>query len=162
MDNHDKPGNNIGYKRRGQTKQKHNTICVVHHYTQRNTNNVNKTWVLQIAGGKDEPNIVFMRKSWRTSQHGTKKTRGSPESVAHLVILTCQFGLSKVVVSNKKKNFIGFLIYTKNEIFARDQEMSIHAQFVLTQIILFFHYPMWFYAKILFYGGNHLAFFNMA
>jgi len=29
--------------RRRQTKQKHNTICVGHHYTQTNTNNVNKT-----------------------------------------------------------------------------------------------------------------------
>ena len=32
--------------------------------TQVNTNNVNKTWTfLQTIGGKDEPNIVFMRKS---------------------------------------------------------------------------------------------------
>jgi len=29
--------------RRGQTKQKTNTICVGHHYTQTNTNNINKT-----------------------------------------------------------------------------------------------------------------------
>ena len=28
---------------RKQTKQKHNTICVEHHYPQTNTNNVNKT-----------------------------------------------------------------------------------------------------------------------
>jgi len=28
---------NIGYTRRRQTKQKHNTICVGHHYTQTNT-----------------------------------------------------------------------------------------------------------------------------
>ena len=29
--------------------------------TQTNTNNVNKSWaLLQITGGKDEPNIVFM------------------------------------------------------------------------------------------------------
>jgi len=34
---------NIGYKRRRNTKQKHNTICVGHHYTQTNTYNVNKT-----------------------------------------------------------------------------------------------------------------------
>jgi hypothetical protein len=27
-------------------KTKHNTICVGHHYTQRNTNSVNKTWAL--------------------------------------------------------------------------------------------------------------------
>jgi hypothetical protein len=55
---------NIGYTRRRQTKQKHNTIYVGHHYTQTNTNNVNKTCLLlQTTGGKDEPNIVFMRKS---------------------------------------------------------------------------------------------------
>jgi hypothetical protein len=31
---------------------------------QTNTNNVNKMWVLlQTTGDKDEPNIVFMRKS---------------------------------------------------------------------------------------------------
>ena len=34
---------NIGYTRRWQTKQKHNTICVGHYYTQTNTNNVDKT-----------------------------------------------------------------------------------------------------------------------
>ena len=52
---------NTGYTRRRKTKQKHNTICVGHHYTQTNTNNVNKTWIrtlLQTTGGKDEPNIV--------------------------------------------------------------------------------------------------------
>ena len=42
----------------------HNTICVTHHYTPANTNNVNKTWaLLQTTGGKDEPYIVYMRKS---------------------------------------------------------------------------------------------------
>ena len=52
----------IGYTRRWQAKQKHNTICVGHHYTQTNTNNVNKTWgLLKTTGGKDEPNIVCMR-----------------------------------------------------------------------------------------------------
>jgi hypothetical protein len=34
---------NIGYKRRRQTKQKHNTICVGHHYTQTDINNANRT-----------------------------------------------------------------------------------------------------------------------
>jgi len=33
----------IGYTRRRQTKQNHNTICIGHQYTQTNTNNVNKT-----------------------------------------------------------------------------------------------------------------------
>ena len=47
---------NIGYTRQRKTKQRHNTIqnvYVGHHYTQRNTNNVNKTWaLLQTTGGK--------------------------------------------------------------------------------------------------------------
>jgi hypothetical protein len=34
---------NIGYTRQRKTKQKHNTICVGHHYPQTNKNNVNKT-----------------------------------------------------------------------------------------------------------------------
>ena len=33
----------IGYTRRRKAKLKHNTICVGHHYTKTNTNNVNKT-----------------------------------------------------------------------------------------------------------------------
>jgi hypothetical protein len=33
----------IGYTRQRKTKQKHNTICVGHHYVQTNTNNINKT-----------------------------------------------------------------------------------------------------------------------
>jgi hypothetical protein len=32
---------NLGYTRRRKTKQKHNTICVGHHYIQTNTNNIN-------------------------------------------------------------------------------------------------------------------------
>ena len=55
---------NIEYTRGRQTKHKLNTICVRHYYVQTNTNNVNKTWVLlQITGGKDGKNIVFMWKS---------------------------------------------------------------------------------------------------
>ena len=43
-----------------QDEEKHNTICVGHHYIQTNTNTVNKTWALpQTTGGKDEPNIVL-------------------------------------------------------------------------------------------------------
>jgi hypothetical protein len=45
-------------------QQKHNIICVGHHYAQTNTNRVNKTRaLLQTIGGKDKPNIVFMQKS---------------------------------------------------------------------------------------------------
>jgi hypothetical protein len=41
--------------RRRHPKQKHNTICVEHHYAQTNTNNVSETqWLLQTIGGKDE------------------------------------------------------------------------------------------------------------
>jgi hypothetical protein len=46
------------------TKQKHNTICVRHHYAQANANILNKTRAfLQTTGGKDEPNISCMQKS---------------------------------------------------------------------------------------------------
>ena len=45
-------------------------MCVGHHYMymQTNTNNVNKTWALlqTTGGGKDEPNIVFMWKSFHS------------------------------------------------------------------------------------------------
>jgi len=34
---------NIGQTRRRKTKTQHNTICVRHHHTPTNTNNVNKT-----------------------------------------------------------------------------------------------------------------------
>ena len=55
---------NIRYTRRQQTNKKHNTICVRHHYTQVNTNNVNRTrTLLKTNGGKDEPNIYFFRKT---------------------------------------------------------------------------------------------------
>ena len=47
--------------------KKNITICIGHHFTQRNTNNVNKTCaLLQTTEGKDEPNIALMRKSKRT------------------------------------------------------------------------------------------------
>ena len=38
---------NIGQTRRKKTN--HNTICVGHHHTQANTNNVNKTWLVLYA-----------------------------------------------------------------------------------------------------------------
>ena len=64
---------NIGYTSRRKQKQKHNTTSDGHHYTQANTNNVKKKTyaLLQTSGGKDEPDIVLIRKSQRTSQHGT-------------------------------------------------------------------------------------------
>ena len=42
MDNPEKKTGKIGYTGRRQTKQKQNTLYVGHHYTQANTNNVNK------------------------------------------------------------------------------------------------------------------------
>jgi hypothetical protein len=63
---------NIAYTWRGKSKQKHNTICVGHHCAQTKTDNVNKT---RTTGGKDEPNIIFIRTLQRTSQ------RGAPEGL---------------------------------------------------------------------------------
>jgi hypothetical protein len=60
MENQRETGN-LGYTRRRKTNRKHNAICVGHHYTLTNTNNVNKTLaLLQTTGGKDEANIVSM------------------------------------------------------------------------------------------------------
>jgi len=57
--------------------KKNNTICVGQHYTQTNTNNVNKRKktraLLHKTGNRDEANIVFIRKSQRTIQHGTQR-----------------------------------------------------------------------------------------
>jgi hypothetical protein len=44
-------------------KTKHNTTCVGHHYMQSNTNNINKT-----TGGKNEPNIVILRRCISTGE----------------------------------------------------------------------------------------------
>jgi uncharacterized Rmd1/YagE family protein len=63
---------NTRHTRRRQTKQKHNTICVWHHYMQTNTYNVNKTrTLLQKTGGKDEPKIALCsnRNCWIMSGH---------------------------------------------------------------------------------------------
>jgi hypothetical protein len=94
-----KETSNIGYTwHKTKTNQTKNITHVVHHYTETNTNNVirheppykqlevktnqtnttnvKKTWaLLQTTGGKDEPNIVFMRKSQRTSQHVTNNLK---------------------------------------------------------------------------------------
>jgi hypothetical protein len=67
-DNPDKT-NNIGHTRhetRTHKTKKHNVLCVGHPNTntQTNTNNVNNTRSSQQrTRGKDEPNIVLMRKS---------------------------------------------------------------------------------------------------
>ena len=52
------------YGTQDEEKQNKNTRYVGHHYTLTNTNNLKKKWALQqTTGGKDEPNIIFMRKS---------------------------------------------------------------------------------------------------
>jgi hypothetical protein len=46
-----------------QNRTKHNTICYGHHYAQLSTNNASKTWaLLQTTGGKEERNIIPIRK----------------------------------------------------------------------------------------------------
>jgi len=65
---------NIGYRRRRNTKQKHNTICVGHHYVQSNTNNVNKTWaLLQTTGGKDNHRLYAEINTAITTRNSVRK-----------------------------------------------------------------------------------------
>jgi hypothetical protein len=55
-------------------------MCVGHHYPQANAINVNKTWtLLQTTGGKDEPNIVCIRKS----QHRTQNVKTHNRRTQH-------------------------------------------------------------------------------
>ena len=57
--------------RRRQAKQKHNTLCVEHHYAKTKTNNVRKSrTLLQENGGKDKPNIVLCGN--RNGKHNTE------------------------------------------------------------------------------------------
>ena len=61
MDNPDKLAT-LGKEDEDKQNKEYNTICVGHHNTQTNTNNVNRTWTpLQTIGGRDEQNIVIMR-----------------------------------------------------------------------------------------------------
>ena len=46
------------------TNKTEKNICVGHHYSQTNTNDINKIGaLLQTTGGKGELNIIFMQKS---------------------------------------------------------------------------------------------------
>jgi hypothetical protein len=77
MDNPEKLATYIGYTRRRKTKRTHNTICIEYHYTQTNTNNINKTWTLQqTTGSKDKPNIVlYEKRKVLTLQHGIQNVK---------------------------------------------------------------------------------------
>ena len=59
-------------------------ICVGHNYEQAKTDNGNKT---QPTGGKDEPNIVFIPASQRTSRHGAHEGLTVSTSYRTLVVL---------------------------------------------------------------------------
>ena len=63
MDNPEKL-TTLGTQNEDKQNRKRNTICVEHDYAKTNIYNVNKAWaLLQTIGGKDEPIIVFKRKS---------------------------------------------------------------------------------------------------
>ena len=77
---------NIGYTRRSKTNQNHNTICVGHHYTQTNRNNVNKTWILlQTTGEKfeDTNEEIRIRKSKKDRKHNDQKKKEKQRSTKH-------------------------------------------------------------------------------
>ena len=52
----------LGTQDEDKQNKKHNTICILHHYEQTNTNNVNKTWALlqTTTGGKDEIYVLLL------------------------------------------------------------------------------------------------------
>jgi hypothetical protein len=88
-DNTEKVATSKGCSRRRKTKQKHNTICVGHHYMQTNTYNVNKSLaLLQTTGGKDKPNVVFVnhvKKSVRNSSNVLLCSRSVSQSCFYFI-----------------------------------------------------------------------------
>jgi hypothetical protein len=59
MNGQSRETSNIEYTRKTKQKTQRNALDM-HHYTQTNKNNVDKTWaLLQTIDSKDEPNIVF-------------------------------------------------------------------------------------------------------
>ena len=90
IDNREKHWQHWVHKTQDEDKSKqHNTICVWHHFSQTSTNNVIITWAfLQTTEGKNEPNIVIMRKmlnplpsSFNLSSHNTYLVHISPRMV---------------------------------------------------------------------------------
>ena len=68
-------------KNKNKNKENPNTMWVRHHYPQANTDNVNKIWaILQTIGGKDEPNIVCIRKSQHRTQNVKTHHRRTQET----------------------------------------------------------------------------------
>jgi hypothetical protein len=54
-------------------KQKHNTICVGHHYMQTNTNNVNKTWALLLKVNTKRTSFLCWNRNVHHNTFNTKK-----------------------------------------------------------------------------------------
>jgi hypothetical protein len=82
-------------------------MCVGHHYPEANTNNVNKTRaLLQTTGGKDEPNIVCMRKS----QHGSQNVKTHNRRT--LYISSFYFMQNFVAYEFNFENLIGFSVFS--------------------------------------------------
>jgi hypothetical protein len=72
----------------------------------------------QTTGGKDEPNIAFMRKSQRTLQHGTQniKTHNRTKQKTKMMCNTDptkQLGLTQVIL--KGKLFLLLIRYTYSQ-----------------------------------------------
>ena len=89
------------------TKPKYNTLCVGHQYTEKNTNNVSKTWaLLQTTGVRDEPDIILWgncnghhNRKQMSNMDPTKKlgvnssvrARGSLDIVQHVLYVLSLF-----------------------------------------------------------------------
>jgi hypothetical protein len=68
------------------TQQQHKTSTNKNNMTMRKLNKeVNKTWAFQqITGSKDETNIVYIRQSQRSSQHGIQNVKEHSKQVFNL------------------------------------------------------------------------------
>ena len=143
------------------TKKTQHNMCRTQLHPNSTLYNVNQTWaVIHTTGGKDEPNIIFMRKSYRTSQHSTQsvktnnrttrdyvfpmtksvekpiyKNKGdkmNPKNFRPITILSCLSKLFTAVLSERLTKFSdAFLLLNENQCGFRKGYSTIYNLFII-------------------------------
>ena len=96
MDNPEKLATLGTQDSRRQTKQKHNTIYVGHHYAQPNTNNVNNT-----TGGKEEPSIGNGSEYHNTGLRMSRHLIGQHKNLKKMYNMDIIITIIIIIVSSK-------------------------------------------------------------
>ena len=96
MDNPEKLATWIHKTKKNKTQ--HNAKCVGHHYSQANTNNVDKTWAIPQTGCNKEPHIVL---------YGHKNTASDcPNGIVKYLLYLWGFALRNIIKQSENKSNI--------------------------------------------------------